>query len=110
MEIIRGWIREPPISYSYTLAGSDAPPLEIGGESDNRLLSVRHGHAERAAVKAGVRLHANQSSATWLALLLTLSLAQTHDDVLCWQQEGESLEFRLQWMLQKKFFLRRHLA
>lgn len=84
MEIIRGWIREPPISYSYTLAGSDAPPLEIGGESDNRLLSVRHGHAERAAVKAGVRLHANQSSATWLALLLTLSLAQTHDDVLCW--------------------------
>lgn len=37
--------------------GSPAPPLEIRGGSDNRLLSVRHGHKERAAVGAGVRFY-----------------------------------------------------
>lgn len=59
MNEVHRWAREQPSSRTPWLMTPRIPcppSLEAPGESVNRLLSVRHGHWERAALVAGAPL------------------------------------------------------
>lgn len=95
MEAIQGWIGKQPRTYTPSLWcwGSPATPLEIRGEPDNRLLSVRHGRKERAAVKAGVRLYTLISPPPHASGFISCSPLHPEHNMMPCTGTGSALQF-----------------